>query len=78
MNTNTDPTPEAHSGFLADYWTLDEMGAMVGKTGRTLARWHALRVGPPRTVLGRNVLYRKDAARAWLLAQEEADLRSEA
>ena len=61
--------------LLADYWTTDEMAAAAGVCTRTLARWHSLRVGPPRTRLGNKVLYRIVSAKVWLVAQEEADVR---
>lgn len=60
---------------LADYWTADEAAAALKVSGRTLTRWNSLREGPPRTHLGNRVLYHKDTVRAWLLAQQEDDLR---
>jgi predicted DNA-binding transcriptional regulator AlpA len=47
-----------------------QVAEMLGISPRTLSRWHALRVGPPRCKLGRRVLYRKSAIDDWLLANE--------
>jgi hypothetical protein len=38
---------------------------------RTLDRWEALGVGPPRTLVGRQVLYRRASVERWLAAQEQ-------
>jgi len=44
---------------------------LLGVSARTLDRWHLLRVGPPRILIGRQVRYRVSAIETWLLAQEE-------
>jgi hypothetical protein len=44
---------------------------------RTLDRWHALGVGPPRTCIGRTVLYRRASVQKWLAAQEQPCRRSQ-
>lgn len=64
--------PEATESLLDGYWTLPELAALIGRSPRTLARWHNMRVGPPRTVLGNLVLFDKETTRAWLKAQAEA------
>ena len=43
----------------------------VRRNERTLDRWNALGMGPPRTRVGRAVLYRRASARKWLAAQEQ-------
>ena len=58
--------------MLAEYISRDELAEELNRCARTLDRWHSLRIGPPRTILGRRVLYRHAAVAAWLLAQEEA------
>ena len=62
-----------HNGesVLAEYMTRNELAKQLDRCARTLDRWHSLRIGPPRTILGRRVLYRRQAVAAWLLAQEE-------
>lgn len=48
-----------------------ETAKVVKKAEATLDRWHRERVRPPRTKIGRTVLYRRESLRAWMLAQEE-------
>lgn len=62
-----------HNGgpLFADYLTISEMAHEIGVSERTLARWHSLRIGPPRTVIGRKVLFHGPSARAWMAAQQE-------
>ena len=55
--------------------TTSEVATLLGVSPRTLHRWHALRVGPPRCKIGRKVLYRKEALEAWLEANEDQPLR---
>jgi hypothetical protein len=55
---------------LDDYLSKSDTAVQLGVTERTLDRWDRLRSGPPRTKMGQAVLYRVDALRAWLKAQE--------
>ncbi len=57
---------------LSEYLSRDELALQLERCPRTLDRWDSLKIGPPRTILGRRVLYRRAAVAAWLLAQEEA------
>lgn len=50
--------------------TPTEVAELLGVSTRTLSRWHALRMGPPRSKVGRTVLYRKAAVDDWLKANE--------
>ena len=43
----------ARAGLLADYMTPDELAEELDRSPRTIARWARLRIGPPRTVIGR-------------------------
>lgn len=56
---------------LIEFFREDELAALLCVTVRTLRRWHALRIGPPRTVVSRTIYYRKQAVLEWLLAKEE-------
>ena len=52
--------------------TIRQAAEVLGVSTRTLARWHALRVGPARCKVGRKVIYRPTAIEAWLQAHESA------
>ena len=54
------------SGFL----TKEELAAELRRNPRTLDRWEVLGMGPPRTLVGRKVLYRRVSVHRWLTAQE--------
>jgi hypothetical protein len=58
--------------LLADYLTKAELAAELGIHERTLDRWHTARTGPPRTVIGRDILYRRGAVLAWLANRERS------
>lgn len=49
----------------------EQLAAELETTRRTLDRWHARRIGPPRIQVGRKIYYRRDAVRDWLLANEQ-------
>jgi excisionase family DNA binding protein len=53
-----------------------DVAELLGVSQRTLSRWHALRVGPPRCKVGRTVLYRKPAVDAWLEKNETHPVRT--
>ena len=54
----------------------DDLAQELNVSPRTLHRWHTLRMGPPRVCIGRTILYRRAAVRAWLEGQEETKPRS--
>lgn len=62
----------------AQYLTKDQAAEEIGVTPRTLDRWHAERVGPPRTQLGRKILYRKAALMDWVARREQVCVRDQA
>ena len=47
-----------------------DLAAVLQISERTLSRWAQLGEGPPRTKIGRRVLYRRTAFNEWLVAQE--------
>jgi hypothetical protein len=49
--------------ILAEFMTTGELAAALGRNKRTLDRWDALGIGPPRTRVGRTVLYRRSRSR---------------
>jgi hypothetical protein len=62
--------------FLEDYITEAELASSLERSTRTLVRWHELRIGPPRIVVGRKILYRKSSVMAWLEAREKHEPRA--
>jgi predicted DNA-binding transcriptional regulator AlpA len=59
------------TNIIIEYLEPEQLAHQLGVTRRTLYRWHLLRVGPPRTVIGRTILYRRASVAAWLAAREE-------
>ena len=64
-------TPNNGENVLADYMSRNELAEEIHRNPRTLDRWASLGIGPPRTILGRRTLYRRQAVAEWLRAQEE-------
>jgi hypothetical protein len=56
--------------ILSEFLTKEELAAELRRNPRTLDRWDALGIGPPRTCFGRTVLYRRATVQKWLAAQE--------
>ena len=57
--------------ILSEFLTKEELAAELRRNPRTLDRWDVLGVGPPRTHVGRQVLYRRASVERWLAAQEQ-------
>lgn len=60
----------------SEYLTVEELSELLGRSTRTLFRWHARRNGPPRTKIGSLILYRRAAVDNWLKANEVVGERS--
>ncbi len=58
--------------ILSEFLTTEELAAELRRNKRTLDRWEALGIGPPRTFIGRTILYRRASVQKWLAAQEQA------
>ena len=56
--------------ILSEFLTKEELATELRRNPRTLDRWEVLGVGPPRTHVGRQVLYRRASVERWLAAQE--------
>ena len=67
--------PSEIGPILADYWTKQELAKQLKTTVRTVERLEEQRIGPPRVVIGRIVLYRKEAVKDWLLSLEKGNPR---
>lgn len=59
-----------------DILTPSEAARALGINVRTLQRYHAQRIGPPRIKFGRQVRYRAAAVREWLLSREQTEVRA--
>lgn len=64
-----------HSFIEADYISKPELAQMLRVDKRTLERWCCLRIGPPKTVIGKTVLFRRGAVIQWLHDREERRTR---
>jgi hypothetical protein len=64
------------SSLLSEYLTKAQLAKELRKSERTLDRWHNLRIGPPRVIIGRTVLYRIDAVLDWLKSRERSEVRA--
>ena len=56
--------------ILSEFLTAEELAAELRRNPRTLDRWDVLGMGPPRTLVGRQILYRRSSLLKWLAAQE--------
>ena len=61
--------------ILAEFLTRVELAVELRVNKRTLDRWEALGMGPPRTLVGRQILYRRSSLLKWLAAQERRSTR---
>jgi len=62
--------------LLSEFLTKEQLAVELRRNVRTLDRWDALSIGPPRTRLGRMVLYRRSGVQKWLADQEHSYRRS--
>ena len=58
------------------YVTAERLAATLGVTVRTLARWDAARIGPPKIKVGKLVLFDLAKLPAWLATRETAPVRA--
>jgi predicted DNA-binding transcriptional regulator AlpA len=67
---------QAAPALLGDFVEPNTLAGELGISPRTLARWTALRQGPPRVKVGKLVLFRKAAVLDWLQRNEQRTLRA--
>ena len=63
------------SAVLDGFLTESQLAKQLGRTRRTLLRWHVNRIGPPRIQLGRLILYSAKSVRVWIQSQERGPRR---
>ncbi len=61
---------------LEGYVSKEQLAEQLGKSARALDRWESLRIGPPRTYVGKTPMYRLESVREWLEGQERPNRRS--
>jgi hypothetical protein len=54
------------------YMTSDRLAKILNVTTRTLARWNAARIGPPKITIGKTILYDVGKLPDWLASRETA------
>lgn len=64
---DTQPTLLVLEGFLR----REELARQFGLSPRTIDRWEALRIGPPRVCIGRTILYQIQSVREWLISRQQ-------
>lgn len=57
--------------LFEDYMEKEQLAAELKQSVRSLDRMEKLGIGPPRTLIGRKVLYRKTSVLDWLAAREQ-------
>jgi hypothetical protein len=62
---------EGIGSILAGYIAPGQLARELGVSERTLARWHAARLGPPRVTIGRRPYYRLTSVAEWIALREE-------
>jgi phage terminase Nu1 subunit (DNA packaging protein) len=60
------PAKMALGGYITRRGFADEFGVSL----RTVDRWEKRRIGPARTTIGKQVLYRVESVQDWLKARE--------
>jgi len=58
------------------YVTAQRLASVLSVTERTLARWNAARIGPPKISIGKTILYDVSKLPAWLASPETHPTRN--
>ena len=54
------------TSVLEGFITKEELAAQLGRSTRTIDRWHSRRIGPPRVTIGNLVLFEREGVMQWL------------
>jgi phage terminase Nu1 subunit (DNA packaging protein) len=68
--SNAASAGQPSANLLEDYLEKHELADALDTSTRTVDRWETARTGPPRTLVGRRVLYRRESVMRWLLERE--------
>jgi predicted DNA-binding transcriptional regulator AlpA len=69
---NSDPQERPLAALVLDgFLRREQLAQLFGLSPRTIDRWEALRIGPPRVCVGRTILYNIQSVREWLLSREQ-------
>jgi predicted DNA-binding transcriptional regulator AlpA len=76
QETPCNPIPESQQDplpklILDGFLRREELAQQLGLSARTIDRWEALRIGPPRVCVGRTILYDVESVREWLRSREQ-------
>jgi hypothetical protein len=63
-------SPTEPNSLLRDFLNKSEICRELGICPRTLNRWHARRIGPPRIIISRKILYSRKSVLDWLRSRE--------
>jgi hypothetical protein len=63
--------------ILSEFLTKEELATELRRSPRTLDRWAVLGVGPPRTLVGREIFYRRASVQDWLCTCEQCTQQDE-
>ena len=69
--TETTTKGNDNAVLIDEYLQPPALAQQLDVSPRTLHRWHTQRIGPPRTTIGKTILYRRAAVQEWLLSREE-------
>ena len=72
MTSNATQTQSRTTSSLDKLVPLPELAKRLGKSERTIFRWHLLRQGPRRTKIGRSIFFHEADIAVWLDNQREA------
>jgi predicted DNA-binding transcriptional regulator AlpA len=60
-----------------DFLDRQQLAAELGVGVRTIIRWDAMRIGPPRVKIGRQLYYNRASVREWLTSIERKQARAQ-